>query len=73
MKTLNVQKIARKELLQKWGVKGKFISHEELFIRSDRKGNVNFDKAPVYTWSELKEIKKKRAVHFTVSPEIFEL
>ncbi len=73
MKTLNVQKIDRDELLIKWGIGGKFLPYGELFIRSDRKGNVNFDKAPVYTWKEIKEEQKKRPVHFTIPSNIHEL
>jgi len=68
MKTLNVQKIERSELLEKWGLKGTFIPYVELFIRSDRKGNVNFDKAPVYTWPEIQIEQKRRPVHFTLPP-----
>lgn len=74
MKTLNVQKISRHELLIKWKIGGKFLPHGELFIRSDRKGNVNFDKAPVYTWEELQSEKAKGSkVQFTLPPNIHEL
>jgi len=71
MKTLNVQKISRDELLKKWKIKGKFLPKGELFIRSDSKGNINFEKSPVYTWAEIVEEQKRRPVHFTVDPEIF--
>lgn len=73
MKTLNVQKISRDELLKEWKIKGKFLPYGELFIRSDKKGNINFDKAPVYTWEEIQKEQKKRAVHFTIPPNIHQL
>lgn len=74
-RVLNVQKIIFEELLYKWGTCAyvAFRPGQELFIRSNAKGLINWDKAPVYTWSELQKVKKRRPVHFTVSPEEFEL
>lgn len=73
MKTLNVQKITFEELLEKWGTCAhvSFRSGQELFIRSNAKGIVNWDKAPVYTWSEMLKEQKRRRVIYTVDPKIF--
>ena len=73
MKTLNVQKVERRELLKRWRITGKFLPSGELFIRSNAKGEVNWDKAPVYSWVEIQAEQKKRPVHFTCDPKIFEL
>lgn len=72
---LNVQKITFKQLLDNWGTCAHvaFRPGQELFIRSNARGVINWDKAPVYTWSELQKVKKRRPVHFTVDPEIYEL
>lgn len=73
MKTLNVQKITRKELAKQWGTCAWILPLGELFIRSNSKGFINYDKAPVYTWQEIQDVKKRRPVHFTVPQEIHEL
>lgn len=77
MKALNVQKISRKELFRHWHDAGlvamAFGNQTAMYIRSDSKGNVNWDKAPIYTWNEILKEQTKRAVHFTVDPEVFEL
>ena len=73
-KTLHLQKVSLSELSQNWGFTPVGIKPgSEIFIRSDRKGNINWDKAPVYTWKEVQEQQKIRPVHFTVNPEIFKL
>jgi hypothetical protein len=75
MKTLNVQKITFKELLDNWGTCAYigFRPGQEIFIRSNAKGLINWDKAPAYTWQEIQTEMKRRPVHFTVDPKIFEL
>lgn len=73
MKTLNVQKVNRKTLLRIWKITGKFLPSGELFIRSDKEGNVNYNKAPVYSWPEIQQEQKRRPVHFTVPPHIFKV
>lgn len=75
MRVLNLQKITFKQLLDNWGTCAhvSFRPGQELFIRSNRKGIINWNIAPVYTWQEVKAAKKRRPVHFTVPPDIFEL
>jgi uncharacterized protein YhdP len=52
-KTLNVKRVTIEELTEKWGFCPP-IKDSVVFIRCDAKGNVNWDKAPVYMQSELK-------------------
>ena len=54
MKTLNVKRITTKELTEKWGFVPPWKS-QDVFVRCDAKGNVNWEKAPVYFESELKD------------------
>lgn len=68
MKMLSVQKVSREDLLHHWKIEGRFIPYGELFIRSDKKGKINWDKAPVYTWSEIEKEQKRRRVIFTTDP-----
>ncbi len=70
MRTLNVQKTSNKELSKKWNMDVFLMG--ELFIRSDRNGNVNWDKASVYTWAEIQDEMRHRRVHFTVNTKIHE-
>lgn len=74
-RVLNVQKITFKELLENWGDCAyiSFRNGQELFIRSNAKGVINWDKAPVYTAQEIRKVKRRRRVCYTVNPEIFEL
>jgi len=72
MMMLSVQKVTRDEIIEHWGF-GFGLPNGELYIRSDRKGNVNWDKAPVYTWEEILKEREKRRVIFTVDPKEFEL
>jgi hypothetical protein len=71
MKTLNVVKTNRYELEQMWGLMPSLGG--ELFIRCNAKAEINWDKAPVYTWKEIQQEQKKRPVHFLVPKEIFTL
>lgn len=71
MRTMNVQKITREELFEHWQdaelVQVAFYpNHTELFIRSNAKGVVNWDSAPLYTWAEIQKEQQRRPVHFTV-------
>jgi len=52
-KTLNVKRVTIEELTKKWGFVPP-ITCKVLFVRCDAKGNVNWDKAPVFSESELK-------------------
>ena len=56
-KTLNVKRITVSELEEKWGfsLPTGLRAQRALFVRCDAKGNVNWDKAPVYCESELKD------------------
>lgn len=74
-RVLNVQKISFDELLEKWGTCAYigFRRGQELFIRSNAKGLINWDKAPVYTAKEIRSVRRKRRVCYTVHPEVFEL
>lgn len=71
MKTLNVIKTNNRELAEKWGF-FPFL-RGELFIRCNSKAEINWDKAPVYTWEEIQAEQKKRRVCFLVPKEVFEL
>lgn len=54
MKKLNVRKTSAEELNKKWGFfPPRPWVGRDLFIRCNRKGNVNWDVAPVYTSEEL--------------------
>lgn len=67
MKTLNVIKTSRFELFKKWGFMPSIGG--ELFIRCNSKAEINWDKAPVYTWREIQKEQTKRPVHFLVPKE----
>jgi hypothetical protein len=57
MKTLNVKATNRSEIQSQWGfpiAMGKWAT-EPLFVRCNAKGEVNWDKAPIYKRSELFE------------------
>lgn len=71
MKTLSVQKTNNQELSKHWKMKVNFSG--ELFIRSNKKGEVNWDKAPVYRWEEILEEQKRRRVIFTIPPNYHQL
>lgn len=72
MKTLNLRKTSREELqLNGWSTA--LLGGRELFIRCNSKGEVNFDKAPVYNWHEVQEESLKRRVCFRVDHKIFKL
>lgn len=69
MRRLYVQKITKELLCEKWETKGTLIREgEELFVRSNKKGQINWDKTVLYFWDELIEIKEKRQVVFTLPP-----
>jgi hypothetical protein len=56
MKNLNVKHVTQKELEQKWSVKLPVSFYlRELFIRCNKKGEVNWEVAPVYTKEELEK------------------
>lgn len=56
-KTLNVKRVTSKELENHWGFCSPF-ANQTMFVRCDAKGNVNWDKAPVYTQSELSRVAR---------------
>lgn len=53
MKTLNVKKTSIKELENQWGMTGLVGLKGDLYIRCDKDGIINWDKAHVYSSSEL--------------------
>jgi len=56
MKTLNVKPITKKQLEERWEMKlPQSFSNRELFIRCNKKGEVNWEVAPVYTKDELEK------------------
>jgi hypothetical protein len=56
MKNLNVKPVTQKELEQKWSVKLPASFYlRELFIRCNKKGEVNWEVTPVYTKEELEK------------------
>lgn len=65
MKTLNVIKTNNYELEKHCGSNPGF-NERELFIRCNRNAEVNWDKAPVYTWHEIQKETLKRRVCFLV-------
>lgn len=74
MKTLNVVKISPSILYHHWGETAyMFKNKTEIFIRSDYRGVINWDKAPVYTWPEIQKESQKRRVCFRVPSVIFDL
>ena len=66
---LHVQKISKKLLCQKWETKGNLIKDsEEIFVRSNKKGQINWDNTTLYFWDDLVKVKEKRLVVFTLPP-----
>lgn len=59
------------ELKYHWGF-SPFL-RGELFIRCNSKAEINWEKAPVYTWPEIQKEQKKRPVHFLVPKKLFTL
>lgn len=53
MKTLNVKKVNKKEVEQKWGFSLPISLEFILYIRCNAKGDVNWEKAPIYKFTEL--------------------
>jgi hypothetical protein len=52
-KTLNLKPITRKELQKHWGKSALHFNSLQLFIRCNKAGKINWDKAPVYTLTEV--------------------
>ena len=52
MKRLHVKKVSPKTVNNKWGFHA-YRLHHVLYIRCNVKGNINWDKAPVYHAEEL--------------------
>jgi hypothetical protein len=70
MRAMTVMKTSYDELTEEWGKEPVIFNRtQELFIRCNNKGEVNWDKAPVYTWPEIVEQKKKREVRFSSGPK----
>ena len=67
-KTLNVIKTNRFELEKRWGFMPSIGG--ELYIRCNASGEINWDKAPVYTWMEIEKERKKRRVCFLLPKEL---
>jgi hypothetical protein len=56
MKTLNVKRVSKCRLERRWGGPLPRLYPDTLYIRCNAKGEVNWDKAPVYKFSELVEL-----------------
>jgi len=52
-KTLNVKRTNNLELAKNWNINYSPNLKGELFIRSNAKGKINWEKAPVYNLDEL--------------------
>lgn len=66
---LYVQKITKDDLCRNWQCKGTLIKDsEEIFVRSNKQGRINWDKTILYLWHDLTKIKDKRQVVFTLPP-----
>lgn len=65
MNQLNVKKVTKSELSEKWGFYiGSLIrSQFQLYIRCNAKGKINWDKAPVYNSQEIDAIRRLRIVN----------
>ena len=57
-RTLNVKRTSRAELKKMWGFPMAHAMKDPLFIRCNAKGEVNWDKAPVYSQDEISEREK---------------
>lgn len=68
MRKLYVQKVTKERLCKEWETKGTLLGDQELFVRSNKNGQVNWDKTVLYFWDELLEVKEKRQVVFTLPP-----
>jgi len=55
MKTLNVKKKSKKEVQEKWETTLMYNLPNTLYIRCNGKGEINWEKAPVYTIQELEK------------------
>lgn len=55
MRTLNVKKVSKSEVEQKWGYQLPIMWGNTLYMRCNAKGEVNWDKAPIYQAFELVE------------------
>jgi len=55
-KTLNLIEVSYQQITEKWGFEPKLLKHKgKLYIRCNRHTEINWDKAPVYTESEINE------------------
>lgn len=69
MRKLFLQKIEKATLCKKWQTKGTLIGeHEELFVRSNKKGQINWNKTVLYFWDDVVKAKENRHVIFTLPP-----
>lgn len=55
MRTLNVKKVTKKEVEQKWNDPLPIVWGNTLYMRCNAKGEINWEKAPVYQPNELVE------------------
>ena len=53
MKTLNVKKVTKNQVEKEWGYQLPVIWSNTLYVRCNSKGEVNWDKAPIYQPNEL--------------------
>jgi len=57
MRTLNLKQTSIKEITEHWGFApaGDKYHYSHLFIRCNRNGDINWDKASIYTLSEVEK------------------
>ncbi len=63
-KKLNVKRITKKELEEKWEMKLPLLKQDVVFIRCNAKGEVNWEKAPIYSAEELL-LRGNYGIHIT--------
>ena len=54
-KIINVKKVTKKEVAECWNIELPFKWSDILYIRCNVKGDINWDKAPIYQPQELIE------------------
>lgn len=68
MRKIYLQKVSKELLCEKWESKGTLLGDSELFVRSNKKGEINWDKTVLYFWSDVVKVKDVRQVIYTIPP-----
>lgn len=67
MRTLNVVKVLKDDVIINWSIKKySLLPSGELFIRCNRKGDINWARAPLYSWNEIQREQARRRVCFLI-------